>query len=55
MKLPIDKNVYDALLEQMDILDISCATIRQSGAIAKALEAQSQICVDKSAAHYVFR
>ena len=40
MKLPIAKSVYDSLLEQMDILDISCATIRQSGAIAKALEAQ---------------
>ena len=42
MGLPIDKNVYSSLLEQMDILDISCATIRQSGAIAKALEQQSQ-------------
>ena len=41
MKLPIDRQVYDSLLEQMDILDISCATIRQSGAIAKALESQS--------------
>jgi aspartate/methionine/tyrosine aminotransferase len=42
MGLPIDKNVYSSLLEQMDILDISSATIRQSGAIAKALEQQSQ-------------
>ena len=42
MKLPIAKSVYDSLLEQMDILDISSATIRQSGAIAKALETQSQ-------------
>ena len=42
MKLPIAKSVYDSLLEQMDILDISAATIRQSGAIAKALETQSQ-------------
>ena len=41
MKLPIDRQVYDSLLEQMDILDISCATIRQSGAIARALESQS--------------
>ena len=43
MNLPIDKKIYESLLEQMDILDISCATIRQSGAIAKTLEKQCQI------------
>lgn len=43
MKLPIDKSVYDSLLEKMDVLDISLATIRQSGAIARALEQQIQI------------
>ena len=43
MTLPIDKPAYDALLEQMGIPDISCATIRQTGAIARALESQSQI------------
>lgn len=43
MTLPIAKSAYDALLEQMGIPDISCATIRQTGAIARALESQSQI------------
>ncbi len=38
MKHPIDNAVLDSVLEQMDIRDISCATIRQSGAIAKNLE-----------------
>ena len=42
MTLPIAKSTYDALLEQMGISDISCATIRQAGAIARALESQSQ-------------
>ena len=42
MTLPIAKSTYDALLEQMGISDISCATIRQAGAIARALEVQSQ-------------
>lgn len=41
MKLPIDKAVLASVLEEMDILDISCATIRQSGAIARALEART--------------
>ncbi len=41
MKLPVDKKVLADVLKQMDILDISCATIRQSGAIAKALEKAS--------------
>lgn len=41
MKLPIDKSVLASVLEEMDILDISCATIRQSGAIARALEART--------------
>ena len=38
MKLPIDRSVVASVLEQMDIHDISCATIRQSGSIARALE-----------------
>ncbi len=38
MKLPIDKATLAEVLKQMDILEISRATIRQSGAIAKALE-----------------
>ena len=38
MKLPIDRSVLASVLEQMDIHDISSATIRQSGAIARALE-----------------
>lgn len=41
MKLPIDKSILASVLEEMDILDISCATIRQSGAIARALEART--------------
>lgn len=43
MTLPVAKSAYDALLEQMGIPDISCATIRHTGAIARALESQSQI------------
>ena len=43
MTLPVAKSAYDALLKQMGIPDISCATIRQTGAIARALESQSQI------------
>lgn len=38
MKLPIDNATLADVLKQMDILEISRATIRQSGAIAKALE-----------------
>ena len=38
MKLPIDKATLAEVLKQMDILEISRATIRQSGAIARALE-----------------
>ena len=38
MKLPIDKATLADVLKQMDILEISRATIRQSGAIARALE-----------------
>ncbi len=38
MKLPIDKATLADVLKQMDILEISRATIRQSGAIAKTLE-----------------
>lgn len=38
MKLPIDHSTLAEVLKQMDILDISRATIRQSGAIARALE-----------------
>lgn len=38
MKFPIDHSVLDSVLEQMDIREISHATIRQSGAIARSLE-----------------
>ena len=38
MRLPIDRSVLASVLEQMDIHDISCATIRQSGTIARTLE-----------------
>ena len=38
MKLPIDKNVFQSVLDKMDIMDISCATIRQAGAVAGTLE-----------------
>jgi aspartate/methionine/tyrosine aminotransferase len=43
MAIPIDKSIINALLEHMGISDISRATIRQSGAIARALESQGQI------------
>lgn len=38
MKNQIDRTALDAVLEQMGISDISCATIRQSGEIARILE-----------------
>lgn len=38
MRLPIDRSVLASVLEQMDIHDISSATIRQSGTIARTLE-----------------
>lgn len=41
MELPVDKGIYESMLRQMDILDISSATIRQSGAVARALESQT--------------
>lgn len=43
MSIPIDKSLIASQLGQMGIPDISRATIRQSGAIARALESQSQI------------
>lgn len=42
MKFPVDQSVLDSVLKQMDIIDISCATIRQSGAIARALEEKTE-------------
>lgn len=42
MSIPIDKALIDSLLEQMEISDISCATIRQCGALARALEAATK-------------
>lgn len=42
MKLPIEKNVLDSILDQMGINDISSATIRQSGSIARSLESNAQ-------------
>lgn len=38
MKQPIDSDALCSVLERMDITEISNATIRQSGAIARALE-----------------
>ena len=38
MKRPIDNTALASVLEQMGISDISCATIRQSGEIARTLE-----------------
>lgn len=38
MAIPIDNTILASVLKQMDISDISCATIRQSGSIARALE-----------------
>ena len=43
MRLPIDKASIASVLKQMDIHDISCATIRQSGAIARALEKTTSV------------
>ena len=42
MAIPIDKSIIDAQLAQMEISDISCATIRQCGALARALEAATK-------------
>ena len=42
MAIPIDKSIIDAQLAQMEISDISCATIRQCGALARALEAATE-------------
>ena len=41
MELPLNNSILSSVLEEMDILDISCATIRQSGAIAKTLESRT--------------
>lgn len=43
MKTPIDRSVLDAVLEHMGISDISCATIRQSGEIARTLEKEQDV------------
>lgn len=43
MKSQIEKSVLDAVLEQMGISDISCATIRQSGEIARTLEREQNV------------
>lgn len=40
---PIEKSALDAVLEQMGISDISCATIRQSGEIARTLEKEQNV------------
>lgn len=42
MAIPIDKSLIASHLEQMGISDISCAAIRQCGALARALEAETQ-------------
>lgn len=41
MELPLNNSILSSVLEEMDILDISCATIRQSGAIARTLESRT--------------
>ena len=43
MKRPIDHAVLASVLEQMDISDISRATIRQSGEIARCLERETGV------------
>ena len=43
MKIPVQKSMLCSVLEQMDILDISYATIRQSGAIARMIETEADI------------
>lgn len=43
MELPVDNRLLSSVLEQMDIPEISGATIRQSGSIARALEKESGI------------
>ena len=43
MKRPIDNTALASVLDQMGITDISNATIRQSGEIARALERQSGV------------
>ena len=42
MSIPIDRALIESQLEQMEISDISCATIRQCGAMARALEAATK-------------
>jgi aspartate/methionine/tyrosine aminotransferase len=42
MAIPIDKSLIASQLEQMGISDISHAAIRQCGALARALEAETQ-------------
>lgn len=43
MKRPIDQSALAAVLGQMGISDISCATIRQSGEIARTLERDQNV------------
>ena len=43
MKLPLDKSLLDNVLRSMDIADISAATIRQSGDIARKLERETGV------------
>lgn len=43
MKQPIDPALLDAMLAEMGIQNISTATIRQSGDIARRLEARTQV------------
>lgn len=38
MRLPLEDHVLDSVMKQMDLADISRATIRQSGEIARTLE-----------------
>lgn len=41
MNFPVDNQILASVLEQMDITDISAATIRQSGSIARELESRT--------------
>ena len=43
MIVPIKESALASVLEQMNISDISCATIRQSGEIARALEKEQGV------------
>ncbi|MBR5275195.1 MAG: pyridoxal phosphate-dependent aminotransferase, partial [Bacteroidales bacterium] len=43
MIVPIKRSALASALEQMNISDISCATIRQSGELARTLEKEQGV------------